>query len=180
MKKVLLLLPLGGLFALGWRSTHSALDPSLLKQAKREYVAQYGKLANTRFITIIDYRKSIDQRRLFVYDVKIQDVVLSSRVAHAFKSGLIYPTEFSNEDGSEMSCYGTFLTDKETYTGRFGRALRVDGITAGVNTHARARAVVFHEDPGYQYSKACFMTSEAVNSRLISLIQGRSLVVVYK
>jgi hypothetical protein len=182
MKKALLLLPFGGLLALGWHSTYfSSLDPALLRQAKQEYVAQHSKLANTRFITVIDYRKSIDQKRLFVYDVKSQSVVLKSRVAHSFWSGLLYPTKFSNVEGSELSCSGTFLTDRDTYTGRFGRALRVDGITAGVNTNARKRAVVFHEDPGfYNYSMACFMTNKAVNARLISMIKGRSLVVVYR
>ncbi|AWM32106.1 murein L,D-transpeptidase catalytic domain-containing protein [Hymenobacter nivis] len=181
MKKALLLLLLGGLLALVWYSTHASLDPALLRQAKKEYGAQQAKLANTRFITIIDFRKSICQKRLFVYDVKSQSVVLSTRVAHAFRSGLLYPTKFSNEEGSELSCYGTFLTDKVPYTGRFGRALRVDGITAGVNTNARSRAIVFHADPGfYNFSLACFMTSKAVNERLIAMIKGRSLVVVYK
>lgn len=181
MKKALLLLLVGGLLALGWHSTHSSLDPVLLQQAKQEYGAQHSKLANTRYITLIDYRKSILQKRLFVYDVKSQSIVLSSRVAHAFWSGLLYPTKFSNVENSELSCTGTFLTDKDTYAGRFGRALRVDGITAGVNTNARRRAVVFHEDPGfYNYSMACFMTNKVVNKRLISMIKGRSLVVVYR
>lgn len=181
MKKTLLLLLIVGILALGWHATHSSLDPALLRQAKQEHVAQQGKLSNTRFITVIDYRKSILQKRLFVYDVKKKSIVLSSRVAHSFWSGLLYPAKFSNVEGSELSCSGTFLTDKDTYIGRFGRALRVDGITAGVNTNARRRSIVFHEDPGfYNYSMACFMTNKAVNEQLISMIKGRSLVVVYR
>ena len=182
MKKAFLLLLVGGLLALGWDSTRSSpLDPMLLRQAKQEYSTQHNKLVNSRFITVIDYRKNIAQKRLFIYDVRSQSIVLSSRVAHSFWSGLFYPTKFSNTEGSELSCYGTFLTDKDTYIGRFGRALRVDGITTGVNTNAHKRAVVFHEDPGfYNYSMACFMTNKAVNTRLISMIKGRSLVVVYK
>lgn len=181
MKKALLFLSVCGVVALVWYCTQSSLDPVLLRRANQEYATRKGQLGNDRYVTIIDYRKSIAQKRLFVYDMQKQSVVLSSRVAHSFWSGLLYPTKFSNEEGSELSCTGTFLTDKDTYTGRFGKALRVDGITPGVNTAARRRAVVFHEDPlFYNYSMACFMTSKAVNAQLISMIKGRSLVVVYK
>jgi hypothetical protein len=181
MKKTLLsLLALGGVVVV-WHCSQASLDPALLRRATQEYAARRGQLGNPRYVTIVDYRKSIVQKRLFVYDVQKQSIVLSSRVAHSFWSGLLYPTKFSNVEGSELSCTGSFLTDKDTYTGRFGRALRVDGITPGVNTAARKRAVVFHEDPlCYTYSMACFMTSKAVNTRLISMIKGRSLVVVYK
>lgn len=181
MKKALSFLSACALVALVWHCSQSSLDPVLLRRATQEYAARKGQLGNSRYVTIVDYRKPIMEKRLFVYDVQKQTVVLSSRVAHSFWSGLLYPTKFSNVEGSELSCTGTFLTDKDTYTGRFGRALRVDGITPGVNTAARRRAVVFHEDPSfYNYSMACFMTSKAVNARLISMIKGRSLVVVYK
>lgn len=181
MKKALLFLSVCAIVALVWHCSQSSLDPVLLRRATQEYAARRRQLGNRRYVTIVDYRKSIAQKRLFVYDVQKQSVVLSSRVAHSFWSGLLYPTKFSNVEGSELSCTGTFLTDKDTYTGRFGQALRVDGITPGVNTAARRRAVVFHEDPlFYNYSMACFMTSKVVNAQLISMIKGRSLVVVYK
>lgn len=182
MKKALLFLSACGLVALVWHCSRSSLDPVLLRRATQEYAAHKGQLGNSRYVTIVDYRKPITEKRLFVYDMQKQCVVLSSRVAHAFWSGLLYPSKFSNAEGSKLSCTGTFLTDKDTYMGRFGCALRVDGITPRVNTAARKRAVVFHEDPTgfYNYSMACFMTSRAVNIRLISLIKGRSLVVVYK
>jgi hypothetical protein len=186
MKKALLFLSAVTLIALVWYCSRASLDPGLLRRAIEEYAARREKLGNRRYVTIVDYRKNILEKRLFVYDVQKQSVVLASRVAHSFWSGLLYPTKFSNVEGSELSSTGTFLTDEDTYTGRFGRALRVDGITPGVNTAARRRAVVFHEDPLFynylfcNYSMGCFMTSKAVNARLISMIAGRSLVVVYK
>jgi hypothetical protein len=185
VKKALMLLLSVGLVALGWHSTHSALDPLLLRQAEQEYSARKAQLGNKKYLTIIDFRCSLLQPRLFVYDVKAHQIVLQSRVSHAFGSGLLYATDFSNKVGSEKSCFGVFQTDRRSYQGKFGTALRVDGISLGVNDNARARAIVFHVDPGYKYlgyqfSKGCFMTSPAINKHLISLIQGRSLVIVYR
>lgn len=162
-----------------WLSSVATLDPSLLRKAEMEWHHNQGRLHNKRYLTIIDYRLNILQKRLWVIDMQRHTVVLNSRVSHALRSGFLYPTRFSNQDGSELSSPGTFLTG-ERYIGRFGEAMRLDGITPGVNTQARARAIVFHVDPGYRYSKACFMTSEEVNARLIPLIEGKSLVLVYR
>jgi hypothetical protein len=180
MKKVFLLLLLGGLFALVWHSTHGSLDPALLSRATQEYDARKEQLGNRKYVTIVDFRRDMLQPRLFVYNMQEHQVALTCRVSHAWGSGLLYATDFSNKVGSEKSCLGVFRTDQQIYVGKFGYALRVDGLSAGTNDKARARAVVIHEDPGYQWSKGCFMTSSAVNNRLISLIKGRSLLVVYR
>jgi hypothetical protein len=180
MKRVLLLLLLGGTLALFWHGTHGSLDASLLRRATQEFAARKGQLDNRGYITIIDYRLDMLQPRLFVYSTQSHQVVVTCRVSHAWGSGLLYATAFSNEVGSEKSCVGVFRTVQHVYSGKFGKSLRVDGLSIGVNDKARARAVIFHQDPGYQWSKGCFMTNAAMNSRLISLIQGGSLVVVYR
>jgi hypothetical protein len=172
MKKILLPLIVVASISLGWVSRETTLDPVLLSRAKQEYREQRNKLGNRRYLTIVDYRKSILQDRLYVYDLQEKEVVLSSRVSHAFRSGLLYPTRFSNVDGSEQS----FIT-AEAYQGKWGYAMRIDGINS-TNSNSRARNVVFH--PGYSWSAACYMTAPEVNERLINLIKGKSLVVVYK
>lgn len=175
MKKVLLPSALFFAILLGWISREVPLDPALLIKAKREYKARKNQLRNRRYVTIVDYRQNLFQQRLYVYDLEKQQVVLNSRVAHAFRTGILYPTSFSNVEGSEQSCYGTFIT-AETFAGKFGNSMRLDGISS-TNTKARARAIIFHE--GYTYSAACYMTAPQVNERLIQLIKGKSLVVVY-
>ncbi|MVN77559.1 hypothetical protein GO988_14585 [Hymenobacter sp. HMF4947] len=148
------------------------MDPALLRRAKQEYRAQRGKLVNPRFINIVDFRKSIFQERLFVYNFISQIVVLSSRMAHGLQSRLLYPTEFSNVNGSERGCTGTFLTDKAAYSGRFEHALRMDDITEESNANVRTRANVFHANSEfYTYSVGYPMTNKAVNNQLIPLIQ---------
>ena len=180
MKKPVSLLIVIGVLFLGWHSTYSSLDPTLLRKATQEYVARKYKLSNRRYLTIINYNLDILQPRLFVYDMESKQIVLTTHVSHAWGSGLLYATSFSNMLGSEKSCYGTFLTEQQSYQGNFGRALRIEGLSNEINNQALARAVVFHADPGYLFSKGCFMTRTTVNDRLISLIKGHSLVVVYK
>lgn len=176
MKKILLPLLLVAGLSVCWLGRRTSLDPALLSKAKQEYRARGSKLSNKRYITVVDYRKNILQDRLYVYDMQKQEVVLKSRVSHAFRSGILYPTRFSNTNGSEQSCFGTFLTG-ESYTGKYGYSMRVDGVSAD-NTKSRYRAIVFH--PGYFWSAACYMTEPEVNKQLIDLIKGKSLVVVYK
>lgn len=180
MKKILWLLVLGGGLALGWECTHAALDLALLQRAIQEYTARKGQLGNGKYLTIVDYRLGIHQPRLFVYDVAARRVIVQAHVSHALKSGLLYATEFSNEIGSEQSCAGVFITQQHPYQGKFGKALRLTGVSKGLNDQAAARAIVLHADPGYRFSKGCLMTSAAVNDRLTSLLQGRSLLIVYR
>lgn len=179
MKKALLLLSACGLGILGWECTHASLDPTLLRRATQEYATRKGQLGNVKYFTVVDYSMGIHKPRLFVYDVAARRVVLQAHVSHALKSGLLYATEFSNEIGSEKSCEGVFITQQHPYQGKFGKALRLTGVSKGLNDQAEARAIVLHEDPGYRLSKGCLMTSAAVNDRLTFLLQGRSLLVVY-
>lgn len=179
MKKTLWLLVLGGGLALGWECTHASLDPVLLRRTTQEYTTRKEQLGNVKYFTIVDYRLGIHQPRLFVYDVAARRVIVQAHVSHALKSGLLYATEFSNEVGSEKSCAGVFITHQHPYQGKFGKALRLTGVSKGLNDQAEARAIVLHEDPGYRLSKGCLMTSAVVNDRLTSLLQGHSLLVVY-
>ena len=52
-------------------------------------------------------------------------------------------TNFSDKINSHKSSLGFYITD-DVYYGKNGRSLRLDGIDAGFNTHARARAIVVH------------------------------------
>ena len=54
-----------------------------------------------------------------------------------------FATEFSNVVGSHQSSIGLFRT-QESYFGRHGYSLRLDGLEPGVNDKARERAIVIH------------------------------------
>ena len=141
-----------------------AYDPS-----RRDYVA------------VIDYKKGIFSDRLYIINVKTNETIIKSRVSHAWNSGSIYPTDFSNFPGSEKSCYGTFIT-RGTYNGKFGYSMIVDGLDQGVNNKARSRAIIFHPSDKMKtpWSSGCFATPEATNRKIIDQIKNGCLVIVIK
>ena len=73
-------------------------------------------------------------------------------VAHGKGSGDDRASRFSNREGSLQSSLGLFRT-AETYHGRHGYSLRLDGLEPGVNDRARERAVVIH---GADYATQAF------------------------
>lgn len=108
-----------------------------------KYLQEERKLKNDSILSLIDYSKPSTQRRLWVIDVKNQQVLHCALVAHGKNSGLIVPKKFSNTAHSNMSSQGFFVTG-ETYHGKHGYSLRLDGVEPGINDNARARAIVIH------------------------------------
>ena len=64
-------------------------------------------------------------------------------VSHGKNSGELMAENFSNNPGSYTSSPG-FYTTGETYFGKHGFSLRLDGIENGINDKARERAIVIH------------------------------------
>lgn len=94
-------------------------------------------------ITIIDYSMPSTQERMWVIDLKAKKLLFHELVAHGRNSGNLYASSFSNEMNSNSTSLGFYITG-ETYTGKFGRALRLDGQELGINNRARERGVVMH------------------------------------
>ncbi len=101
-----------------------------------------GKLKNNNILTIIDYTKSSNQKRLFVIDIKKEAVITSSLVAHGKACGDEYAQYFSNMPHSKKSSIGFFITG-ETYNGKHMYSLKIDGLEY-TNNNARNRGIVFH------------------------------------
>jgi|WetSurMetagenome_2_1015567.scaffolds.fasta_scaffold21174_3 hypothetical protein len=104
---------------------------------------QIESLKNKSIITIIDYSKSSSEKRFFVIDIKNKKLLYKCLVSHGKNSGEDYAVNFSNEEGSLKSCLGFFITG-ETYSGKHGYSLRIDGVEKGINDNARSREIVIH------------------------------------
>ncbi|MBE0676142.1 MAG: murein L,D-transpeptidase catalytic domain family protein [Bacteroidales bacterium] len=102
-----------------------------------------SELQKDDIITIIDFSKPSVQERLFVIDLNNKIVIYKSLVAHGKNSGENSATSFSNESKSLKSCLG-FLLTAETYYGKHGYSLRLDGLEPDINNNARSRAIVIH------------------------------------
>ncbi len=100
------------------------------------------KINNEVLLTVVDFSKSSNEERLFVIDTKARKIVYKSLVAHGRNSGYEFATRFSNKVSSFQSSLGFYKT-AETYSGKHGFSLRLDGLETS-NSNARSRAIVIH------------------------------------
>lgn len=160
-----------------------ALDIALEGYAKLEQELQNPVL------TVIDFSLPSTEKRLWVIDLKKKEVLLNTVVSHGRNSGLLMAEKFSNNPQSYQSSLGFYKTG-ETYLGKHGYSLRLDGLEKGFNDQARNRAIVVH---GADYaneevaktsgklgrSLGCPAVPSALSKELIDVIKEGSLVFIY-
>lgn len=101
------------------------------------------ELKNSTYLTIIDMSRSSNNERLYIINMETQKLEYKSLVAHGRNSGLEFATKFSNIKNSHQSSIGFYKT-AETYQGKHGFSLRLDGLEYS-NNKARERAIVIHK-----------------------------------
>jgi len=129
---------------------HSFLDPEhvvpkqLLDKALEYYDNNQSLIKNKNTLGIIDFSQKNTKERFYLIDMETGKVD-HYLVAHGKNSDTDYDgyaTEFSNVPSSLMSSQGFYLT-AETYTGKHGYSLRLDG-KSPTNSNARDRDIVIH------------------------------------
>ena len=146
-------------------------------------------LTDKPLVTIVDYSVPSNRRRLAVADVQTGKVLFYTYVAHGKGSGLKYATRFSNRPGTDASSLGVYLTGN-TYYGDHGYSLRVHGLDPEFNGAAYSRDIVMHsawyvsktfaQDHGRMgRSWGCFAVSRKVESAIVNLIRGGTVLVGY-
>lgn len=118
---------------------------------------------NRDVLTLIDFSKPSTAERMVVLDLRRKKVLYTSVVSHGRNSGGNYATSFSNQNGSYKSSLGFYVTEN-TYRGKHGVSLVLNGLEKGFNDCAKERAIVMH---GASYTNA---SAAVVSGRL-----GRSL-----
>jgi hypothetical protein len=140
-------------------------------------------------ITIIDFTKPSTEERFLVIDLVKKKILYKCFVAHGKNSGENYAKSFSNKNESLMSSLGFYLTG-ETYSGKNGYSLKLDGLEKGINDQARTREIVIH---GASYvsgefilkygrlgrSWGCPALPLAVSKAIIDQISGGSCLFIY-
>jgi hypothetical protein len=112
-----------------------------------------GRLSDKGVLTVVDFTKPSNEKRLWVVDLTNRQVLHNTYVAHGRNSGEVQAQAFSNEHKSFMSSVGFYVTD-DVYFGKHGKSLRLDGMDQAFNSNARDRAVVMH---GAEYATEAFM-----------------------
>jgi hypothetical protein len=124
----------------------SGLSLDVFKKALTGYynLKDSGKLSSKKdILSIVDFTKSSKTKRLWIIDLAAQKLLFNTLVAHGQGSGNDMATAFSNRPNSNQSSLGFYVTN-ETYFGKHGLSLRLDGMDEGFNTNARNRAVEVH------------------------------------
>jgi len=171
------------------------LRPGVLRLGVEAYeTARREGLVRRQVLTIIDYSRPAWERRLWVIDMQTGNVLFEELVAHGMGNprgtggNMDRALDFSNEPGSRKSSLGLFIT-AETYMGRHGYSLKLDGLEPGFNDRARERLIVIH---GASYvtslraeihlvgrSWGCPAVRPDVARRLIDAITGGSVLWIY-
>jgi L,D-transpeptidase catalytic domain len=107
------------------------------------YLKSKGKLQNNSIVSIIDFSKPSSQKRLFVIDVEQNKLLFNTYVAHGINSGTSVAEKFSNVPESKKSSLGFYQTT-QTYFGKNGYSLHLNGLEEGINNNANKRDIVFH------------------------------------
>lgn len=140
-------------------------------------------------ITIIDFSLPSDQKRLLVLDLIQGKVLFHTLVSHGRNSGELMAERFSNTPGSNISSPGFYAT-AETYHGKHGLSLNLDGLEEGINDNARTRRIVMH---GADYvsdeyinkygrlgrSFGCPAVPQELSKEIILTIQGGSCLFIH-
>lgn len=124
----------------------NGLDQEVFKKA----LIGYYNLKKTQLLsaqktvlTIIDFSKKSSQKRLWIVDLANNKLLFHTLVAHGQGSGMDMATSFSNQPDSHQSSLGFYVTS-DTYQGKHGLSMRLEGMDKGFNTNAKDRAVVIH------------------------------------
>jgi hypothetical protein len=148
-----------------------------------------GATTNPGTLTVIDYSKPSSEQRLWVFDLRTHELLFQELVAHGRGSGENIATVFSNEPETHRSSLGLFVA-RDTYVGKNGYSLRLDGLDRGFNDNALERAIVMHGAPYVSAAIArtqgrlgrswgCPALSEGVARRVIDRVKGGGLVFAY-
>lgn len=119
-------------------------------QKVKSRIMEYG--GEEENLAFVDFSQPSELERLYVVNLRTDRVIKRSLVSHAKNSGYRRALEFSNVKGSKMSSLGLYQADN-TYDGKNGYSLRIDGLDIGLNENARERFIVVHgsDYASYEY-----------------------------
>jgi hypothetical protein len=150
---------------------------------------QSGKLSNDKVVTIADFSQPSANKRLYVIDLETKRVLFNTWVAHGKNSGQEEAHSFSNTPQSNKSSLGFYVT-LNTYEGKNGYSLQLNGLETGFNTNALDRGIVVHAadyvNENYIHSQGwigrsqgCPAVAPELNRPIINTIKDGSCFFIY-
>lgn len=147
------------------------------------------KKIENNLLTIVDFSLPSTEKRMWILDMDKNKVIYHTYVSHGKNTGGNMATNFSNTPNSLQSSLGFYVT-AETYYGKNGLSLFIDGMEKEFNSKARERYVVIH---GADYAKeesikrlgrlgrsyGCPAVPTEVSKEIINTIKGGSALFIY-
>ena len=146
-------------------------------------------LLDKNILTIIDFTLSSTKKRMWVLDMTNNKVLFNTVVAHGKNTGGEFATNFSNKVNSLQSSLGFYITG-ETYFGKNGYSMFIDGMEKQFNSKARERYVVVHgaayANPSFANklgrlgrSYGCPALPTAITNDIIDVIKNKSVIYIH-
>ncbi|MCF7832708.1 MAG: murein L,D-transpeptidase catalytic domain family protein [Candidatus Marinimicrobia bacterium] len=168
-----------------------ALEPVMEKDVFRMAMTGYSKIMpqNNSMISIIDFSRPSTDKRYYLIDLANKTLLFHTYTSHGVNSGEDLAIAFSDKNGSRQSSLGFYLT-AETYEGKHGTSLKLDGLERGFNKHARKRYIVIHsadyvsedfikENGRLGRSWGCPALPTDITQDIIQLIKEGSVLFIY-
>lgn len=108
-----------------------------------QHLLKESKITRQQYLTVCDLSQSSSKKRFYIIDIKNPSLVMQTYVAHGKNSGAEYATRFSNKPESLQTSLGFYITSN-TYIGKHGLSLRLEGVDPGFNDKALVRTIVMH------------------------------------
>lgn len=166
------------------------LDSDVLELAVSGYRKAYKEgHAKKPYLVVIDYSEPSYKKRMWIFDLHKNELLYNLHVTHGVNTGKVHSRKFSNRNGSLQTSLGLFVTEN-TYDGRNGYSLRLEGLDHGINHNAKRRGIVMH---GADYASEDFLKrngklgrswgcpaiGDEVNAEVIELLEHGSVVLSY-
>lgn len=126
---------------------HKNEQKEAITKALSEYKKFKDKCQRHDIIVVINMSAPSYRKRFYVVSMKDKKVVRAHHTSHGSKSSdpnnRAYAKHFSNTNNSHQSSLGAMVTSN-TYRGKHGRSLRLNGLEEHKNSIVRQRAIVVH------------------------------------
>jgi hypothetical protein len=144
-----------------------------------------SKIIHQDIITIVDYSRPSNERRMFTVDLKKKLVLHNTWVAHGGgidrgqakgQDGAGSSPLTSNENGSKLSTEGFYIAKQASFGGTFLNNVILEGIDKN-NKSIASRGIVVHgwRTPNAEYADKTWEMSENKNPKDIKRLPGKDI-----
>lgn len=168
----------------------TAMQPAVVNKVLHSLAcAEKKAMEHNHIVTVIDFSLPSNKKRLWVFDLNKNTLLFHTYVSHGIRSGKLNASYFSNINNSKASSIGVFKA-AQSYYGRYGLALKLEGLEKGINHNAFNRAIVMHggwyvdEKFIKKYGRAgrswgCPALPPKLNKAIINTIKDGALFIAY-